>query len=549
MKTAVIYARVSTEEQSFQSQIDDLQKYAEYVNLEIVGIFGEKVSGFSAKAKRPEYDKMKEFVVSNSVELILCWELSRFGRINKRTLDEIDFFRNNNINIYFKKENIHTLTNDPTSKLILNFFSNIAEFERETIVSRSIRGKASSAERGKRSGFLIMPYGYKSNNGFITIDEDEAKYVKMMFEMAIQGYSLRAIARKLIQLQIKTRNTSLGIKKKIKKELPDGTYKMVSTDKDSVWKTNTIRKILTSTLYKGERNYKGGIVIKIPQIVTEEVWNKTQSTFENHIGCVTSTKYEYLFKGKVYCGKCFHLMGTRTENRYAHTPSYYFCQSRREPTIMCKCGQFDSKIFDELIYTQLFKDKNLLEKVYEETIKEFNLDEKVTQINYFKREILNQEARRQRVINSHLDGDISDKVKDQEKSVIRNNIVDFENNISRLEKEINSHQKKDISEILTEMTYETKFDMRRESVEKYVDKINVFNVESYDIDFTKLTYANFWEKGIKQLKNPHGNDKLIYVEVFAFGNPKPLKVALTNVSKQCYINEKLNYSEGKLSLV
>ena len=85
MKKAVIYSRVSTQEQNFQSQIEDLQKYAEYANLQIEDIFAEKVSGYNLLAERTEYDRMKEFVVDNSIELILCWELSRFGRNSLHT--------------------------------------------------------------------------------------------------------------------------------------------------------------------------------------------------------------------------------------------------------------------------------------------------------------------------------------------------------------------------------------------------------------------------------------------------------------------------------
>ena len=92
MKKVVIYSRVSTEEQDFRSQVDELQKYADYSGFGVVEIFSEKVSGYKEDVERAAYDQMKEFVISNSIELILCWELSRFGRNSLHTLNEIDYF-------------------------------------------------------------------------------------------------------------------------------------------------------------------------------------------------------------------------------------------------------------------------------------------------------------------------------------------------------------------------------------------------------------------------------------------------------------------------
>jgi len=526
MKT-VIYSRVSTQEQSFESQIDDLQKYAKINEHQIFEVFAEKVSGYNLLADRTEYDRMKEFVISNSIELIICWELSRFGRNSLHTLNEIDYFKKNKVDIYFKKENIFTMSDDPMAKLVINLLSSIAELERQSIVNRSERGRTSAAVKGKRTGFLIMPYGFKSVDGYIAIEDEEAKNVKMMFDMAAQGFSLRAIVNKLNSLGIQTRKASLGKKKSIRN----------GQETQILWRTNTIRKILKSTLYKGERNYKGGIVVTIPQIVTEEVWNKTQQVFESHIGYVNTTKYDYLFKGKVYCGQCGYLMGTRTERRYAHLPSYYFCQSRREATIMCKCGQFDSKIFDNHIYNHMFKNQSIVENMYNETRKEFNLEEKQSQIKYYNGEILKQEAKKKRVNSLYRDGYYSDAEVKSEHTVIRNSIIEMENNIHKIETEINTHEEQNIGVVIGSLFLESRFDAKREFVSKFVDKVLIYNVEHNDIDFTSLN-----------LKNPNGNDKLIYVEVFAFSNPKPLKITLTNTSEQAFLSDKLEYANGHLSL-
>lgn len=548
MKKAVIYSRVSTQEQSFQSQIDDLQKYAQYANIQIIETFAEKISGYNLSVERMEYDRMKEYVVNNGIDLILCWELSRFGRNSLHTLNEIDFFKKKNIDIYFKKENIFAMSEEPMAKLVLNLLTSIAEMERQTIVGRTFRGKVSAAQKGKRIGFAIMPYGFDADeNGFIVINEEEAKYVSMMYDMASNGISLRAIVNKLNSLNIPTRKSSLGKKKTLR------SGEII----DIQWRTNTVRKILTSTLYKGERNFKGDNLVKIPQIVTEEVWNKTQLIFSSHIGYINNTKYDYLFKGKMYCGNCGYIIGTRTEKRYSHLPSYYFCTARREPGIECKSGQFDSKVFDDLMYTQLFKNDSLVEKFHEESKKDFNLQEKQTQIEYFKGEIVRSDAKKKRVNNLYKEGFINESEVRQEHSVIRNHTIEMENNIAKIEKEIQNYRDFDVDYNLFKMTVESNFSIKQEFIAKFVDRINIYKVDTYDIDFTKLYSGGLddmhigkysFDGGMQQLKNPHGNDKLIYVEIFAFGNPNPLKVSLTNVSRQCFISDKLHYENGNLTL-
>lgn len=483
---------------------------------------------------------MKQFVLDNSIELIICWELSRFGRNSLHTLNEIDFFSKKNIDIYFKKENIYTLSTDPMSKLVLNLLASLAEMERNTIVSRSKRGMASSALKGKRMGFSLMPYGFDADaNGYIIINKEEAKYAKMMYEMASKGISLRQIIAKLNSLNVPTKKTSLGRKKTLR----SGEVVGIS------WRTNTVRKILTSTLYKGERNFSGGHIIPIPQIVTEELWDKVQSIFSTHIGYVNNTKYDYLFKGKMYCGNCGYIISTRTEKRYHYLPSYYFCSARREPGVLCKSGQFDSKVFDELIYSQLFKNTSLLEKVYEEASKEFNLEEKQAQIAFFQDEILKQEARKKRVNSLFKDDFISPSEVKQEHTAIRNHTIELDNNIAKIKNEIANHNEIEIGTTLMKLVDETNFSIKHDFVTKYVDKVLMYNVTSNDIDYTKLTYGEYWNNNSKkELRNPHGSDKLVYVEVFAFGNPTPLKISLTNVSKQCFISENLHYENGHLSI-
>lgn len=137
MEKLVIYSRVSTEEQDYNSQIDDLKKWTTSNNYKIIDVFAEKVSGYDLTKERVEYDKMRKFVVDKKINNILTWELSRFGRSSLNTLNEIDYFSKKGVNIIFYKENLQTLSDDLTNKLLLSILTSMAEMERDTIVERS----------------------------------------------------------------------------------------------------------------------------------------------------------------------------------------------------------------------------------------------------------------------------------------------------------------------------------------------------------------------------------------------------------------------------
>jgi DNA invertase Pin-like site-specific DNA recombinase len=114
MKTkSVIYARVSTSLQDTQSQIDDLQRWADNNNYEIVKVFQETVSGYDVTKKRQELDNLKEYLDKSGVKHIITFELSRLGRSTLQTQIEIDYFTKRKVNIFFKKENLNSLSDEP----------------------------------------------------------------------------------------------------------------------------------------------------------------------------------------------------------------------------------------------------------------------------------------------------------------------------------------------------------------------------------------------------------------------------------------------------
>ncbi len=134
------YARVSTEIQNLDRQMDALKKYG--VDI----IYNEKMTG--TKKDRPELTKMLERMTAN--DTVVVESLSRLGRSTKDLIDLTELFEQKGVHLVSLKESIDTSTS--TGKLLFTLMSAIAQFERDTIADRTREGLRSARARGGKGG-------------------------------------------------------------------------------------------------------------------------------------------------------------------------------------------------------------------------------------------------------------------------------------------------------------------------------------------------------------------------------------------------------------
>ena len=89
----VIYSRVSTSIQDYTRQTEELLEFSNKMNYEVVSTFEEKISGGKTNEERPELMKMINYIKSNKIDKVLCWELSRIGR-NTIFVQQLNGFKN-----------------------------------------------------------------------------------------------------------------------------------------------------------------------------------------------------------------------------------------------------------------------------------------------------------------------------------------------------------------------------------------------------------------------------------------------------------------------
>jgi DNA invertase Pin-like site-specific DNA recombinase len=134
------YARVSTEEQNSNLQVDALKKAG------CEKIYQDKISG--AKKERPGLDKALEHLREG--DTLVVWRLDRLGRSLKDLIQRVQELQDRGIGFLSLQENIDTTTSG--GKLVFHIFGSLAEFERDLIRERTKAGLESARSRGVVGG-------------------------------------------------------------------------------------------------------------------------------------------------------------------------------------------------------------------------------------------------------------------------------------------------------------------------------------------------------------------------------------------------------------
>ena len=200
----VIYSRVSTSIQDYTRQTEELLEFSNKMNYKVVSTFEEKISGGKTNEERPELMKMINYIKSNKIDKVLCWELSRIGRSPIEVLKTIQLLNENCISLYIKNHNIETLNDkceiNPMSQFLIQILTSVSEMEKTQIRQRIKSGYESFRKNGGKVG---RKEGFKKDNEtLLTEHKDVVKLLK-------QGYSVR----KTMKLTDKSSGTIQKIKK------------------------------------------------------------------------------------------------------------------------------------------------------------------------------------------------------------------------------------------------------------------------------------------------------------------------------------------------
>lgn len=390
MGNVAIYCRVSTQQQTTDRQKEELLKLASERGYEVDNnhIYIDIISGFKKGEVRPAFSQMITDVEKGEISMILFSEFSRLARNATELLQQINYFKDKNVTVYFQKQNI-TVDNNVSNignTILLHVLAVMSSYEIELFAERTLSGKITKVQQGG-SNSDANAYGYKSVNKQITINEEEAEAVKNIFQMYAENVSTIDIADYLnannIPSPYATRSKKF-IENRMKKGLEQKEYRF---DIDNLkWRASTIARLLSNRLYVGERHitfFKPDPSNTLPtwkrekrekvyeykeqceelRIISDELFQAVQDRLSTaKYNKNNAIKHDNLLKHKLICGECGgnFSVGNSSANSSAQdgkrTYKCYGIISRKDKERTCETGsEIRQARLDGLVVTYCLK--------------------------------------------------------------------------------------------------------------------------------------------------------------------------------------------------
>ena len=193
MEKVVILARVSTDKQDYERQVNELTDYCRKMDWEVEKVFTNKVSGAKKNEEREEIQELISYVNSNQIRRVVCLEISRMGRNTLEALKIIQILNEHKVSLYVKNYNLETLDSEgrvnPVASLICTILLEVAAMERLTIKERMASGRDQYIEKCRREGIKMgRPSTYRKS------DEEYKKQYQREISLIRKGLSLANIS-------------------------------------------------------------------------------------------------------------------------------------------------------------------------------------------------------------------------------------------------------------------------------------------------------------------------------------------------------------------
>ena len=376
MKTAAIYARVSSErqkeEQTIASQTAVVKEYAEAQGYAVPEEWIFQDEGYSGSLLvRPGLERLRDLAAEGQIETVLVYSPDRLSRkYAYQVLLTEEFARPGVAVIFIRSPQAET----PEDQLLLQFQGMIAEYERAQIVERTRRGKRYRAKGGLINVLSGAPYGYRyvkkseTSVALYEVVEPQAAVVRQVFRRYTEdGRSIGQISRDLNAQGIPTstgksrweRSTVWGM---LRNPAYQGRACFGKTERAERQKiTRSLRQrggFAPRSSCNRERSSQDWIEIAVPAIVSEETFALAQERLErNKHFSSRHTKEPTLLQGLLVCGRCgyaYYRTSTRTSSRKLY---YYRCLGsdayRHWQGSVCSNRPVRQDYLDDLVWKQV----------------------------------------------------------------------------------------------------------------------------------------------------------------------------------------------------
>ena len=335
MKTAVIYARYSSDkqtEQSIEGQLHVCKEYALQHDIVIVDTYIDRAMT-GKNDRREDFQRMLRDSQKKLWDYVLVYKLDRFSRNKYETAIHKKTLRDNGIRLLSAMENI---PETPEGIILESLLEGMAEYYSAELAQKVSRGMQETRRKGNFCGGSIL-YGYRVEHKKVLINEETAPIVHRIYERYAAGIPVTAIRQELCDLGICYRGKPFAL--------------------------NTVYGILKNERYSGVFHINGETFTNTyPPIIEEGLFRRVQELMANNKNGRHSMVGNYLLRGKMKCGYCGSTInGESGTSRSGKTCYYYKCGSRkrRQP---CEKETVRKEEIEDLVMTvikQLFSDRHL----------------------------------------------------------------------------------------------------------------------------------------------------------------------------------------------
>lgn len=507
---AVYYARVSTEE---EKQVNALAKQCEEAEhcISSNGWFltdryvDEGKSGTTSK-KRDEYNRLYEDLELDKFDIIVIKSQDRLMRNVKDWYIFIDKMVKNGKKLYFYIDRKYYESDDA---LVTGIKAILAEeYSRE--LSKKINN---SNRRRQESGASIITngklWGYNQKDGELTVNEEEAKIVRRIFELYISGLGCRGIRKKLTEEEYLTRNaTEFGettIRRMIKNEKYKGTVIFNKQHKD--FDTKKIIQNPSNEWIVHEN--------RIPAIIDPIIWDEANRIMEkrsikaggnNRIDQkVGYNKSKHPLGGKIICSECgkvyyrSHVKSKdRTRFKYVWQCSTYVQKGRIHPFKKARV-KYDSpkdwvgcdginleedkilKLMNDIACNCSLDIEFIIEKMTEYISKLFESSDNLNNIEEVEKDINKINSQKSFLLDKYMNGIVSDSDYVKKNKELESKIDALSLKLEQLQK--SEETKADMEDKLRRIRGELRNDiMEEEKVAFIMDRVKQITVYNDHLD-------------------------------------------------------------------
>ena len=353
MKTCVIYARYSSNnqtEQSIEGQIRVCREYAQRNNLAIVGTYIDRAMT-GTNDNREQFQQMLKDSDKKAWDYVLCYKLDRFSRNKYEMAIHRKYLKDNGVKILSAMENI---PDSPEGILLESLLEGMNQYYSEELSQKTKRGLRETRIKGNYMGGPIN-YGYKvvhettgeQTAAKVAVNEAEAPILLHIFEAYAAGNRIPDIVRELDDKGVKNRGNPFTV--------------------------NSIYFMLQQEKYTGVYNFNGETFTHIyPAIIPKELFQIVRKRIDKNKTGKHVIGVDYILMGKCYCGYCGRQLrsaaGTTTDGTILR---YYRCPYSKKD-VNCHNKSVRKEVLEEIVTNVLAEEltkpdnlKFLTDKVFE----------------------------------------------------------------------------------------------------------------------------------------------------------------------------------------